>query len=495
MIVNRHGGILSNRIWALLTIAGVLVGSLLVVAAPIAADATTRGVYPAIGFTALLVWSLVVVAVWSLRSFQVHVASWTAWVAGVVTLALTLGQISLWYLGRDGLGYQVTQALGVGGTPYGFGDMDVVLSWLSCPREGIDPYSAAAASCAIGPVNYGPAIFWLSPTGLNVSAAPVLGVLGVMLSALAIVWLARQSKGMGRIALVVASASTAWILLQERANLDAAIVWCAVFLVWLVRSRPGLWPWVIAAIPIWILGTWKYYPFAMALALLPVLRLRHGWAVLVGFAGLTAAYLIWAREYVALSLASNSGLSGGEFWGIGRDVAAAFMAGEAKVVSGWGWADVFLGVVMIMALLWGWAIVGRRRLNTGDSRGPLRAVPLTAESMLAISGSTAILVSVGVSGFGYLYKAALLVLAVPLLARFAVSRRADVWRAGLLMLVLTVIAMFVTSNLLLSSVSALVVSAFVTGAALRTLLAWVQPSLSGRWQRGHSSVGSAPATG
>ena len=483
-----------RRPWATLTITLILVASLLVVASPAAVDQITRGVYPAIGFAAFLVWSLVVAVVWSMRPFRMQVAGWTAWLAGAITLVLTLGPIAMWYLGRDGLGYQVSQALGVGGTPYGFGDMDVVLSWLSCPRLGIDPYSAEAASCAVGSSNYGPAIFWLVPTGLDRAAAPLLGVVGAVLSALAIVWLTRQSKGMGRIALVAASGSAAWILLQERANLDAAIIWCAVLLVWLVRSRSGLWPWILAAVPIWILGTWKYYPFAMALAMVPVLRVRHGWTVLAGFAALTVGYLIWARDFVALSLASNADLSGGEFWGIGRDVAAAFIAGEADVTAGWGWADALLGVLVVIALVWGWTTIRRTSVKTWNPERPLRAVPLTPEAMLAIMGSTAALIPVALSGFGYHYKVALLVLAVPLLARFAWSSRPDVWRAGVFMLVLTIIALFVTGNLLLSSVSTLVVSAFVTGAALRIFLGWLPLGPRPRSQSGKNAAIAAPAT-
>ena len=492
--MGRSLGALHRHVWAVTTLVLIVASSLVVVAAPFAADESTLGVYPALGFAAFLIWTLVIAVVWSLRPFRVRVAGWTAWFAGGVTLALTLGPIALWYLGREGLGYQISQALGIGGTPYGFGDMDVVLSWLACPREGIDPYSAQAATCAIGPSNYGPAIFWLSPTGLDRSAAPLLGVIGAVLSALAIAWLTRQSRGMGRIALVSASASAAWILLQERANLDAAIIWCAVLLVWLVRSRTGLWPWIVAAIPIWTLGAWKYYPFALVVALVPVLRVRHGWAVIAGFLALAGGYLVWQREFVSLSLASNANLSGGEFWGIGRDVAAAFLAGEADVVSGWGWADVLLGVVLASAFLWGWSIVRRRTVDSWVATSPLRAVPLTAESMLAISGSSATLISVGLSGFGYHYKAALLVLAVPLLARLTSSNRPNVWRPGLFMLVLIVIAVFVTGNLLLSSVSALVVSGFVTGVALRTLLAWVPLGLRLRQQSGNERGCAAPAT-
>ena len=460
------------RIWAGVTL-GLLAGSLIVVvAAPVVADPQIRGVFPAVGFASLVVLSAVAAAVWAIRPLRMQVAPWTAWAAGVLTVALTVGPISLWYLGRDGLAYQIFQALGVGTGPYGFGDMDVVISWLDCPRAGIDPYSARAVECAVGPSNYGPAIFWLVPTGVTRAAVPVFGLLGVLLSALAIAWLSRQSGGWGRITLLAGSASAAWILLQERANLDAGIVWAAVLLVWLVRKHHGLWPWIVAAIPIWLLGAWKYYPFAMVLALAPVLRLRHGWTVITGFLVFAFGYLVVIRNNVALSLSSNAGLSDGTYGGLGRDIAAAFVAGEAKAVTGWGWGDIVTAMVMIASFAWGWTVVGRAPSLGADPTG-LQRFPLTAEAMLAISGSTAIVITVGWSGFGYNYKAALLVLGVPLLARLADRRDAPSWHAGVFMLVLSIIAMFVTANVLLASIAILIVSTFLVGASIRLLARWL----------------------
>ena len=83
-----------------------------------------------------------------------------------------------------------------------------------------------------------------------------------------------------------------WLLLLERGNIDAVILWAAVvsaFLVSKIGLKGGsgwrvLWPWVVGAMLIWIVGTWKYYPFALGLMLLPALRIRRGWIVVVGFA-------------------------------------------------------------------------------------------------------------------------------------------------------------------------------------------------------------------
>ena len=462
----------SARVWVWVFV-GLLLGTLtLVVLAPFVQDPLVRGVYPQVGVATLSVVVLVMAVVWAIRPVRVHAATWTAWLAAGVTVALPLGPISLWYLGREGLGYQVFQALGVGTSPYGFGDMDVVLSWLDCARAGVDPYGADAVTCAVGPSNYGPAVFWLVPLGVSRTAAPLFGALGVALSALAIFWLVRQSRGWGRLTLVAVSASAAWVLVQERANLDAAIVWAAVLLVFLARRYQGLWPWILASIPIWILGAWKYYPFALVIALIPVVRLKHGWAVIAGFIGLAAVYLVTMRDYVLLSLSSNANLSSGEFGGFGRDLAAAFVAGEARSSTSWAWGDFVIASVMFAAFGWGWAVVGK--IHAQPSRLRLSRIPLTAESMLAICGATGVIIAVGLGGFGYNYKATLMFLGVPLLARLADQRTTLEFRAGLLMLAFVLVSAFVVTNVLLASICVLSVAAFLTGASLRPLLAWIR---------------------
>ena len=91
--MGRSLGALHRHVWAVTTLVLIVASSLVVVAAPFAADESTLGVYPALGFAAFLIWTLVIAVVWSLRPFRVRVAGWTAWFAGGVTLALTLGPI------------------------------------------------------------------------------------------------------------------------------------------------------------------------------------------------------------------------------------------------------------------------------------------------------------------------------------------------------------------------------------------------------------------
>ena len=149
-----------------------------------------------------------------------------------------------------------------------------------------------------------------------------------------------------------------------------------------------------------------------------------------------------------------------------------------------------IAAVMVAAFAWGWMVVGPARVVPAQT--VLARVPVTVESMLAISGASAIMLAVGLSGFGYNYKAALLVLGIPLLARLSERTDRASFRAGVFMLVLAVIATFVTANALLASLAVLVSAAFMGGAALRPLTAWVQTHLvvtkSGS---SHGAVGAA----
>ena len=469
----RRTNLSAATTWSLITVGCMFFVCLLVVLAPFAEAPESRAVYPAVGITTLVFLVATVCAVLVIQPVRIRVARWSWWLATAATIVLTLGPISLWYLQRHGLGFQVFQGLRVGTGPYGFGDAAVVLSWLDCWRVGIDPYSAAAEVCALSPANYGPAILWLTPLGLSVNATLAVGVLIVLTSALAIGWLTRQSRGFGRVAIVLVSFSPAWILLLERANLDAVVISAGALLVFLVRRFRGLAPWIAAACVIWVLGAWKFYPFAMIGAFTPVVRVRHGWSVIAGFLALCVLYLVAEHENVLLSLESNAGLSDGTLGGFGRDIAAAFVTGEAQAATNWQWGDFLILATMTVAFVWGWVVVGECRLTQGKKG--LQQVPLTAESMLAIGGAFAILIPVGASGFGWNYKAAFLILGIPLLARLTWRLDRPSFQAGVFIAVLSVAAMFVLSNALLASLAVLVSAGFVGGAASRPLLAWLLP--------------------
>lgn len=440
---------------------------------PFAQDPITRGVYPALFMPAGVIVVAIALIVSVLQPFSIRVRPVLPILTAIFSTLMILVPITFWYLGRDGLAYQFFQGMRIGTAPFGFGDLQVTLSWLDCVRSGEDPYDPSFPTCPPGgPANYGPAFLWLEKFGFTSSQSPVIGVLLVLATGLALFWLSRFSNGLGSIAVLAVAVSPAWLLLLERANFDVLVVISAVFLVWIVRRMPGIWGWVIGAVPIWVLGSWKYYPFAMVLALVPALRLRGGWALVSGFIITAIAYLAIFRETVLWSLESNAALSGGNLWGIGRDVLAALVGGQEKSDTAWRWPDVLIGLLLLLGLIWGWCCANG---TSYSCRSPGRFLPLTTEAMVAIGGAVGVLVSIAVGGFGYLYKAALLIVAIPLLARMGQRGSPPVWRSCLAMLLFVVIGNIFVWNLAISSFATMLAAAFACGAALQILLRYVIP--------------------
>jgi hypothetical protein len=450
-----------------------VLGLLLAIAflSPLPEDDITRGVYPGLASIAGIVIFVSIGVLLFLQPFRIHTRRYLPFAIAALSVVVVLFPISLWYLGREGLGFQFFQSLRVGTSPYGFGDLEVTLSWLDCVRLEIDAYGPAAATCAIGPANYGPGWLWLASLGIGPQHTAPIGIAVTLLTGVVVAWMARFTSGIGQIALLVVVISPSWILLVERGNFDLLVVWCAVLLVWLVRRMPDrLLPWVIGAIPIWILGTWKYYPFAMVLALLPVVRIRRGWVVIAAFLGAALLYLTVFRDTVLLSVNSNANLSGGNLWGIGRDVLAAIVGGQEKSDTAIRWPDLLIVLMIAAAFIWGWCA---KRTPARLELPGIQKVPFTGEAMLAIGGSSSVLVAVGFGGFGYQYKAALLILTIPLLIRLADRGSPEVWRSAVAMVLLVVIGSVVVWNVATSSIAVLVAAAFTAGVSLRCLMTWI----------------------
>jgi hypothetical protein len=92
------------------------------------------------------------------------------------------------------------------------------------------------------------------------------------------------------------------------------------------------------------------------------------------------------------------------------------------------------------------------------------------EALLALGGSSLFLASVLVGGFGYAYKAAFLLLTVPLLARPLYARRRILLYSSLVMLVLVAVATVVVWNTALATVAGVVAGSFGLGASLTVTL-------------------------
>jgi hypothetical protein len=287
----------------------------------------------------------------------------------------------------------------------------------------------------------------------------VLGFLAIIVSSLALVWLAKVSRPRGVLALLIAAISPAWLLLLERGNIDQAILWSAIALVVIVTWKPTLLGWAIAALPIWVLGSWKYYPFAMVVAFLPVLRIRRGWTVPTAFLLAAIAYLFVFRDTVIQSLQSNSEMIGG----IGRITLATFIDGAAVNTQQSWWAHALVWLMCLAAFIWG--------ISSAQVHHQLRPAPaINGQAMLAIAGATMLLSTLLLGGFGYIYKAAFLLLALPMLSRIGGKENVVTWQSSTTMILLIIMAMTVTSSPLLGSIAALVAASFVLGLALMTLL-------------------------
>lgn len=424
-----------------------------------AQDDITRGVYPAVAGRAALYLGAAFGIPALLQPTRIRLHRATPWITGGLGFIVVFIELVLWWTNRVGLGYQWIQSIHLIASPDSFGDLQLPLSWIACANRGIDPYVGPLDGCAIATMNYGPGLLWWRPLGHLVGLTQVLGVSAVVISSLALVWLSRRSRGRGRLLLLFAVVAPAWTMLLDHGNFDQLIIWLAILLVVLAHRMGSdrLLPWVVAAVPIWVLGSWKYYPFAMIIAFVPVLRIRRGWTLIVGFLAAAAAYLLLNWSTVTLDMGSHADMTGG----VGRSTLAAFIGGQAQADKDLAWPDLLILTLLGCAFAWGWT--STRALGHARSR---RLQPL---AVLAAAGAGPVLAAVTVLGFGFPYKAALLLVAAPLLSTLGGTKEPALWRATTSFLILIGLGMTIEWNPLLGSLAVNVGAAFVLGLAIRIL--------------------------
>ena len=386
---------------------------------------------------------------------DIGVSGWLQWLIGIVSLLFAAVPWFILTFGSPDVATWMYQGLRIPQGIERFWDLSLVLQSVDCDRWGFDVF-AANNGCLKDPAIYGPGMLWLNVVPFVFSAKNVLwlGAVAMVLSSLALVWLARQSGALGQFTLLAAAVGAPWLLLLERGNVDAFVVWCAILVVFLVRRWDSVWAWSIAAVAVWLVGTWKYYPFAMGLMLLPVLRLRRGWVVLVAWLIATLGYVALTWENFRFSAQSNSNMTEiGDFVVLGRVAVVARMVFTQVGDPGYQLGDLLVLLLAVAAALWGAGWAARRR-----------AVP-THPAMLAIAGSSVFLVSVLVAGFGWAYKAAFLLLCVPLLSSIGRGRGRAVVFPAVAMLALTGVASIVVWNTLLATLAGVVAASFAFGAA------------------------------
>ena len=395
-----------------------------------------------------------------IRRFDLEMVRWLPWSVGGVSALLSLVP---WWLVAGGYPEWASAIYRGLRLPQGieqFWDLALVLRSVDCASYGIDVY-AANNGCLQDPSIYGPGTLWLQYAPFDLFSArfaPALGVIAILVSSLVLVWLARFSSGRGALVLLVAAVGAPWLLLLERGNFDAFVIWVAAGSVLLVRRWNSLWMWSLAASGIWLMGTWKYYPFAMGLMLIPLLRIKRGWIVLVAYLAASLAFVAVTWENFRFSASSNAGMVDlGDVVVLGRIPLVSRMfeaqANAASLQAG----DLLVYGVAVLALVWG--VVFALALGS----------PRVHEAMLAIAGSSMFLISVLVSGFGYAYKAAFLLLAVPLLGRPARPGSRAVLYSSIVMLSLIAVNSTVVWNTILATLAGIIAASFAFGAAAATL--------------------------
>lgn len=390
---------------------------------------------------------------------DVRVARWWPWVVGGVSAVVALVGWSMAVV-SPATGAAVYRALRLPQGPVQFWDLRLTLETVDCARWGFDVFQENNG-CLADPSIYGPGITWWR-FGFGVLSEPnttFLGVLLIVVTSGALLWIARRSSGLAAVVLVIAAVGTPWQLMLERANIDALILVIAVIAVWMTHRWDTYWAWSLAAAGIWVAGTWKYYPFVLAVLLLPALRLRRGWVVLAGFTTATILFFALTWNNVLLSLAASSGMADlGDYVVLGR------IPVVARLPEAWGFGDVLFAVICAAGIAWG-VFIGRMKQPIARSS----RIPVWV--LLALAGSLLYLSSVALTGFAYGYKAAFLVLLIPGLRIRPHLPRIAVW-STLVAIALLVISFVVVWNTVLATLAGVVAASLMLGQATYALCRW-----------------------
>ena len=457
-----------------LTAALALLAILLVILSVAVPTNTAAQGYVHLAYVALAVFVAVVVIALSVQRLRLEMSDHLAWVVGVVSVLFSL--VPVWGLagGNTDLGVLIYRGLKVPQGIVQFWDLDLVMLSVDCARFGFDIYQDNNG-CMQDASIYGPGMAWLRfvPFGIfSRDSVMVLGVVMAVVSSLALVWLARQSRGLGSIALLVAAVGVPWLLLLERGNIDAVVIWVAVGTVMLTRRWNALWAWWLAAAAIWVVGTWKYYPFVLGLLLLPALRLRRGWTVVVGFLVASVGFVLVTWSNFRFSSSSNSAMiEYGDYVVLGRVPVVARMIGSQVPSPGIQAGDVLIVGLVVAAFVWGWCAARET---------PKRNVALSA---LALGGSALFLASIVIAGFGYAYKATFLLLAIPAVSLLLDRRVRSLTASGVIVILLIGVQSVVVWNTVLATLAGVVAAGFSAGLGGQPLWMLARRQVSGRSSR------------
>ena len=423
--------------------------------------------YVARNFTAASVLFAAFLVPLLVARLHVAVPRWSWMLVGVVSLLASVGPMVLHGLGWGEQatllyeGQRVPQAGAI------FVDLNVVLQSIWCTSLGFDVYQVGNG--CIDPVIYGPGVLWFDWLPVDLRSISVLAAIGVAIaaaSALAVGLIAKSSSGLGVIALLLCVLGAPWLLLLERGNLDALVIVGGVGAAVVATRWNRPWSWSLAAALIWILGTWKYYPFAMGVALLPVLRIKRGWLVLVGYALATAAFLAATWETFRSSAQGYEGLlSKDDYVVLGRIPVVARMIDATFPPEGYQVGDAFIVALCAIAVAWGVAFA--IRVPFSSYRAP----------MMGVMGGGLFIAAIVVAGFGWAYKSTFLMLCIPILSLAASYRDRARAYASMVGIFCAVIGALVVWNTVLATLAGIIAASFALGASI-TLVLRRDPSLN-----------------
>lgn len=411
-------------------------------------------------FTAASVLFAVFAVPLVVRRLRLTVPGWAWLLVGALSALASLAPMALHGLGWTEQatflysGQRVPQAGAI------FVDLRDVLTSIWCTQLGFDVYQPGNG--CIDPVIYGPGALWLERLPVDLRSVSVLATFGVLiaiLACLAIAQVARASAGLGTIGLLLGVLGAPWLLLLERGNLDALVFAGGVAAALVATRWNRLWSWSLAALIIWILGTWKYYPFAMGIALIPVMRIKHGWTVLVSFGAATALFLATSWDVFRLSLDGYGGLlSIDDYVVLGRIPVVARMIDAVFPPAGYQTGDALVFLLAAASFIWGVAFA--RRLRFDSFRAP----------MLGGMGGGLFLAAIVVAGFGWAYKSTFVLLCIPVMSLAAAYRDRARTYASLVGIFAAVISALVVWNTVLATLAGVIAGAFGFGASLMLLL-------------------------
>jgi len=451
-------------------VASVLVTALVLASGSQVEDLAVAGHIP-LAWTALVILLAVFLFGAFTKSIRISLRAGFPWVVVALSLLVSFGTWALLAAGNEALAASIYRGLRIPQGVMQFWDMSLVMLSVDCSRWGFDIYQSNNG-CMQDPSIYGPGMVWVQYvpfSAFSQNTVPALGAGLIVISSLALGWLARQSTGVGRIVLALAAVGAPWVLLLERGNIDAVVLVVLVVGVLITRRwSNSLAVWFIAAGLFWLMGTWKYYPFVLGLALLPVLRIRHGWSVVVAYGAASVGFVLLTWNNFIFSSSTNAGMVDFGDWAVlGRIPLVARMLNAQPGAEGLQIMDIPVIVMTALAIA------------CGVAAGFMVSARWASFAALATSGAALYLSSVFVSGFGYGYKATFLLAGVPLVSVMLskeTHRRVRVLAgAAITVLLLVAVQSVIMWNTVLATQAGLIAAGFMLGAGGTVLARHVLP--------------------